>query len=115
MKNENKIIGKIKSILPIEKGESKSGKEWKKQSIVIDTGEQYNPDVCLSLFGDKIDLLKNYQIGSNVTCNINISSREFNGKWYHNLDCWSIASNEAQVKQVVNNALPEPDESALPF
>ena len=36
MKTENKIIGKIKSILPIEKGTSKNGKEWKKQSIVID-------------------------------------------------------------------------------
>ena len=115
MKNENKISGKIKSILPLENGTTKAGKEWKKQSIVIDTGDQYNPDVCLTLFGDKIGLLKNYKVGSNITCSINISSREFNGKWYHNLDCWSIATNEAQVKQVVDSTLPETDIDDLPF
>lgn len=97
MKNQNQISGKIFKILPVEKGESKSGKEWKKQSIVLDTSDQYNPHVCLTLFGDKTDLLKNYKEGDNITCSINISSREYNGKWYNQLDCWSIASNEAQA------------------
>lgn len=114
MKNQNQISGKIFKILPVEKGESKNGKEWKKQSIVIDTGDQYNPYVCVTLFGEKTGLLKNYKEGSNIVCYINISSREYNGKWYHNIDCWSIATNEAQVKSVVNSVSnDEVDE--LPF
>ena len=32
------ITGKLKTILPLESGTSKSGKEWQKQTVVIDTG-----------------------------------------------------------------------------
>ena len=38
---------------------AKAGNEWKKQSFVLDTGAQYNPEICLQLFGDdKIAILK---------------------------------------------------------
>ena len=37
-----KVSGKITSILDVEKGTSKAGKEWQKQNFVIDTGEKFN-------------------------------------------------------------------------
>jgi len=43
------ITGKLVKALDVESGTSKAGKEWKKQSFVIDTGAQYNPEVCFSL------------------------------------------------------------------
>jgi hypothetical protein len=46
------VKGRITKVLSIETGTSKAGKEWKKQSFVLDTGAQYNPEVCFSLFGD---------------------------------------------------------------
>ena len=89
--SELKLSGKIKSKLEIETGTSKAGKSWSKQSFVIDTGKEYNPDVCFSLFGDKVDLLNNFKEGQEVEVKFNVSSREFNGKYYHNLDCWFIS------------------------
>ena len=85
------VKGRINQILQVESGTSKAGKEWKKQSFVIDTGAQYNPLVCFSLFGeDKLALLGNVSAGQEVEVAFNISSREFNGKWYHNIDAWKI-------------------------
>ena len=85
------IKGKITKKLDIETGTSKAGKEWKKTSFVIDTGAEYNPEVCFSLFGEeKIEMLNNFQAGSEVEVHFNVSSREFNGKYYHNLDAWKI-------------------------
>ena len=47
------IKGRITQILDVESGTSKAGKEWKKQAFVVDTGAQYNPLVCFSLFGEE--------------------------------------------------------------
>lgn len=85
------VKGKISQVLQLESGTSKAGKAWKKQSFVVDTGAQYNPMVCFSLFGeDKIAMLSNCTAGQEVEVAFNVSSREFNGKWYHNIDAWKI-------------------------
>lgn len=85
------IKGRIKTILPPESGTSRAGKAWRKQSFVIDTGAQYNPDVCFGVFGDdKMDMLAKFQPGAEVEVSFNISSREYNGKYYHNIDAWKI-------------------------
>jgi len=85
------ITGKLVKTLPIESGKSKAGKEWKKQSFVVDTGDQYNPEVCFQLFGDeKIKLITGLDIGSNLKVGFNLSSREYNGKYYHSIDAWRV-------------------------
>jgi hypothetical protein len=88
---ELKVKGTISKILEVESGTSKAGKEWQKQGFVIDTGAQYNPEVCFSVFGDeKVDMLSSFVEGQEIEVKFNISSREFNGKYYHNLDAWNI-------------------------
>ena len=108
-----KITGKITSILDVETGTSKAGKEWQKQSFVIDTEAKFNPEVCFSLFGDKTDLLANVNKGDEVEVSFNVSSREFNGKYYHNLDAWRISKLSAEVSNV--GAAPVEEDSGLPF
>ncbi len=92
------ITGRINQILSMESGQSKAGKEWKKQSFVLDSGAQYNPLICFSLFGeDKINMLRNFGQGQEVKVSFNVSSREYNGRWYHNLDAWKIEAVGASV------------------
>ncbi len=94
------IDGKIVNILEIEKGVSKAGKEWRKQSFVLDTGAQYNPQVCFSVFGDdKLNMLDGFANGQSVKVGFNISSREYNSKWYHNLDAWKIEALDGSSNQ----------------
>ena len=86
------VIGKLTKKLELESGISKAGKEWKKQSIIIEqTGNDYNKEVVISFFGDKINSLRDIHEGSDVNVSVYLSSREFKGKYYHNIDGWFIA------------------------
>ena len=61
------IKGKLSRKLSVESGTSKAGKEWQKQSFLVDTGAQYNPEVCFQLFGeDKIQMLSHHNEGDQV-------------------------------------------------
>jgi len=106
------IVGKIVNILPIEAGTSKSGKEWQKMNFVIDTYAQYNPETCFNLFGgDKCgDFLSKYSIGDEIEVFFNVSSREFNGKYYHNIDAWKI-KGDALVNEPVTTDIPSASNS----
>ena len=105
-----KIEGKIVAILPIEKGVSKAGKEWQKMNFVIDTGAQFNPNVCFQIFGSERigEFLATNKEGYSVTVHFNVSSREFNGKYYHNLDAWKVEQVDSLANETVQ--VPEIDE-----
>jgi hypothetical protein len=113
------VNGTITKVIDVETGTSKAGKAWKKQSFVVDTGEAYNPEVCFSLFGDdKVDMLKQFAEGESVEVAFNVSSREFNGKYYHNIDAWKISKVGTSVASPVSAPFPAGDVSGdddLPF
>ena len=88
------VKGKLVQILELESGTSKAGKEWQKQSIVIDTGEEFNNLVCVSAFGDKIAKMNMLEEGMTVTILCNVYSREYNGKYYHNIDGYHFTQQE---------------------
>ena len=85
------VIGKLVQKLERETGVSKSGKTWEKQSIIIEQNTDYNKEVVISVFGDKIKSIRDIEVGSDVSVSINLSSREYNGKYYHNIDGWFCA------------------------
>jgi len=81
------VKGKLVKMLKLETGVSKSGKEWQKQTVVIDTGEEFNNLIAVSAFGeDKIKDLNKLQEGMSVSILCNVYSREYKGKYYHNID-----------------------------
>jgi len=86
------INGKLIRKFDIESGISKAGKEWQKQSILVEqAGSDFNKEVVISFFGDKIKSIRDIDEGAEVSVSINLSSREFNGKYYHNIDGWFCA------------------------
>ncbi|MCD4736734.1 MAG: DUF3127 domain-containing protein [Bacteroidales bacterium] len=88
------IAGKIHQILPEETGEGRNG-PWRKQNFILETQEQYPKKVCITVWGDKIDL-KTVHENDPVTVNINIESREFNGRWYTDVKAWRIVKEDSQ-------------------
>ena len=106
------VSGTIEKMLDVESGTSKAGKEWKKQNFVINTHADFNPIICIGLFGDKIDMLKGKSVGDSVNVSINVSSREFDGKYYHNIDGWKIQSIKGTNGGDSNSKEEEDD---LPF
>jgi hypothetical protein len=84
------ISGKIIAVLPEQGGTSKSGNEWKKQEYVLETHEQYPKKVCFQLFGaDKIAQAA-IQTGEELTIHFDIDSREYQGRWFTNINAWKV-------------------------
>lgn len=106
MANELTISGRIALILPLQQGTSKAGNPWKKQGYILETGGQYTNKVCFSLFGDKIDQFP-LQVGQDVTVSIGIESREFNGRWYTEVNAWNVTYSGQQPQLQVQPA-PQP-------
>ena len=115
------IKGKLIRKLSVESGTSKAGKEWKKQTFLVDTGAQYNPEICFQLFGEeRIEMLKNYNEGDQVEVSFNLSSKEFNGRYFHNIDAWRIEnlsdpSEENEILEAPEFNAPKSEEDDLPF
>ena len=84
------VKGRIQQILKPESGVSRAGKEWQKQEFVIETEEQFPRKVCFTLFGDKTSLIDGLASGQEVEVSFNLESREYNGKWFHNINAWKI-------------------------
>ena len=86
------VTGKLVKILDLEEGTSKAGKSWQKQSVVIDTGGEFNNLIAVSAFGDKVDKLNRLELGMDVAILCNVYSREYQGKYYHNIDGYHFSN-----------------------
>tara|TARA_R110000764_G_scaffold222877_1_gene311703 strand:+ start:606 stop:929 length:324 start_codon:yes stop_codon:yes gene_type:complete len=93
------VRGKLVDFLNIESGTSKTGKEWQKQTVVIDTGDEFNNLVAVSAFGeDKIKHLNKLEEGMTVAILCNVYSREYKGKYYHNIDGYHFTQQGESVE-----------------
>ncbi len=103
------ITGKIIAVLPERGGVSqRSGSEWKAQSFVIETQENYPRKMCFDVFGaDKIAQF-NIQVGDTMTVSFDIDAHEYQGRWYNSIRAWKVDRNVAPA------AAPMP-EAAAPF
>lgn len=117
--SELKVTGRLTQILTPESGTSKAGKEWNKQEFVIETNDQYPKLVCFTLFGDKTDLISNIKLGNEVDVSFNLESREYNGRWFHNVNCWKIVLVGENQQNVTDDIPPPPEmegeDGPLPF
>lgn len=119
------IKGTIIKILNAESGVSRAGKEWKKQEFVVETQEQFPKKVCFTLFNDKLSLIDTIREGDEVDVAFNLESREYNGRWFHNINAWKIDkagsnnfSQDAPPEYRLEDIPPEPaegDGGDLPF
>ncbi len=118
------VKGKIQQILKPQSGTSQAGKEWNKQEFVIETEEQYPRKVCFTLFGEKTSLINGLSVGDEVEVSFNLESREYNGRWFHNVNAWKIdkasaaSISEPPPEFSAGDVPPEPAEDAasdLPF
>lgn len=116
------IKGKVILVLDQTSGTSAAGKDWTKQTFVIEEVEgQYPKKIAIDAFNKDIGA----EIGDTVKAFINIESREWEGRWFTNIGLWkveiiergtmiapdSIPSSETPAAE---SGIPEED-SDLPF
>ncbi|MFI3286771.1 MAG: DUF3127 domain-containing protein [Rikenellaceae bacterium] len=101
--------GTLFKILPAASGTSARG-EWQRQEAIFDVLDgQYVRKVVVTFFNKEAEV-KSMVEGQAYTVSINLESREYNGRWYTNVNGWRV-----QPKQVAAPApAPEPMPSAMP-
>ena len=105
------IKGKVVSILEMQTGEGANG-TWKKQEYILETlDSKYPKKVCISVWGDKIETFALKQ-GDNIEASIEIESREFNGRFYTNVQAWKVVKDGINTVQNTENQQEQDD---LPF
>ncbi len=85
-----KVKGRVIDILPMQTGSSARG-EWKKLDFVLEVpDEQFPKKICFTLFNDKTEMIRESDKNSEVEVGFSLEGREYNGKWYHNVNAFKI-------------------------
>ena len=86
------ITGRLIHVLEEVGGEGKNGK-WSKCDFVIETvADKFPKKVCITAWGDLIGTVKAMPMESEIKVSFDISSREYNGKWYTDVKAWKVES-----------------------
>ena len=91
------IEGTLSQKLPVQSGSSARG-PWTKQEFILEFPDgNFTAKACFLAWGqEKVQELAKYQIGDKVKVSFNLKSREYNGRWYNDLQIWKIAPAGAQ-------------------
>ena len=105
------IEGTLAQKLPVQSGSSARG-PWTKQEFILEFPDgNFTAKACFTAWGqEKVQDLGKYQVGDKVKVSFNLKSREYNGRWYNDLQIWKIAPAGAQPA-----APAQPAPQARPF
>jgi len=100
------ISGVISKVLPLEQGTTKAGSEWQKQSFIVANKDGYEGKeqlFCFEVFGEeKVQNFNKFnKVGDAVTVDFNISTNEWQGKYFTSLQSWKVTKleNNIEVKE----------------
>ena len=91
------IEGTLAQKLPVQSWSSARG-PWTKQEFILEFPDgNFTAKACFLAWGqEKVQDLGKYQVGDKVKVSFNLKSREYNGRWYNDLQIWKIAPAGAQ-------------------
>ena len=94
------IEGTLSQKLAVTSGTSARG-PWAKQEFILEFPDgNFTAKACFTAWGqDKVQELDKYRVGDKVKVSFNLKSREYNGRWYNDLQIWTIAPAGAQTAQ----------------
>ena len=107
------ITGKVVRLGALTEGPSARG-PWRKQDLIIETEEQFPKTVCLTCWTNQIDEIQKFAPGQAIKAQIDLSSREFNGKWYTDVRVWRFDPVGATAPAAAPEPAPQPSMHQTP-
>ncbi len=114
------LTGKVKLIQAAQTFDSGF---TKREMVVIVEDGKYPQEINLEFVQDKVGLLENLQVGQQVTVTFDIRGREYNGRYFNNLQGWKIVTTGDEVafsprghtSALSEIAPPDFDDNDIPF
>ena len=88
----NYVKGIISQFGQVESGTTQNGNSWSRQVVVLDVagfGNSFSK-IALTAQNQRVEELQDYQIGDRVEVGYSVTAREWNGKWFNNVDLINI-------------------------
>ncbi len=111
------LEGKIAQKQPVQSGTSARG-GWSKQEFVVEYMDGNFPSsAAFTAWGDeRVKDLSRFQVGDAVKVSFAIKGREYNGRWYNDLQIWRIApAGEAQPAAAAPAYAPAAPQAPAPM
>ena len=90
----------------------------KREMVVIVEDGKYPQEINLEFVQDKVALLDSLQPGQEVTVSFDIRGREYNGRYFNNLQGWKVVTAGADQAPPPDDYYPTPEdmgEEDIPF
>lgn len=111
------LEGTLRQKMGVQSGTSARG-AWAKQEFILEFPDgNFTSQACFTAWGqEKVAELDKYQVGDRIKVSFNLKSREYNGRWYNDLQIWRIApAGAAQQPAAAPAAAPaQPAQPAQP-
>ncbi len=110
------LEGTLRQKLGVQSGTSARG-QWAKQEFILEFPDgNFTAQACFTAWGqEKVAELDKYQVGDKVKVSFNLKSREYNGRWYNDLQMWRIApAGQAAAAAPAYSAPAAPSASSAP-
>ncbi len=107
------LEGTLRQKLGVQQGTSARG-QWAKQEFILEFPDgNFTSQACFTAWGqDKVADLDKYQVGDRIKVSFNLKSREYNGRWYNDLQIWRLSP--AGEAAAAPSAPPAPARSSAP-
>lgn len=107
------IQGKVIAVLPERSGVSARG-EWKSQTYVIETQEQYPKKMAFDVFG--ADRIASFSIHSGEVINVSfdIDAHEYQGRYFNQIRAWAVSKVSQQAAAQAPAGVAQPSAPYTP-
>ena len=112
--------GRISDMSEVVSGVSQNGNQWQRMTIVLEI-PGFQGSVFKQAFqvnGDSVNDVLLYSIGEKVEISWSMYAREWNGKWYNNVDLVKIKYQEGEQpkpQQAAPAPAPQPQQGRMDF
>ena len=107
------IQGKVIVVLPERSGISQRG-EWRSQTYVIETQEQYPKKMAFDVFGG--DRIVNFgiQLGEVINVSFDIDAHEYQGRYFNQIRAWAVSKVSQQAAAQAPAGVAQPSAHYTP-
>lgn len=112
--------GRISDMSEVVSGVSQNGNQWQRMTIVLEI-PGFQGSVFKQAFqvnGDSVNDVLLYSIGEKVEISWSMYAREWNGKWYNNVDLVKIKYQDGEQpkpQQAAPAPAPQPKQGKMDF